>query len=106
MGGFAQFVMNETEVVGAANQVHPAVQRLDARSRMPTLACQACQPFAKGSIQPFNKGRIEHAPPTRKLEQLFCLIEQTMSHLAGDFHDPLFLGPLDDRPNVQVWPPF
>ena len=44
--------------------------------------------------------------PTRKLEQLFCLIEQTMSHLAGDFHDPLFRGSLDDRPNVQVWPHF
>ena len=90
MFGFTQFLMGQTEIVGAANQVHPRVQCLYARSRMPTLACQARQSLTDGSIQPFNKGRIEHAPPTRKLEQLLCLIEQTVSHLAGDLHEPAF----------------
>jgi hypothetical protein len=56
MFGFAQFLMNETEVVGAAHQVHPGLQRLGARSRIRTLARQACQPLTDGSIQPFNKG--------------------------------------------------
>ena len=64
MGGFAQFLMNETEVVGAAKQIHPSVQRLDARSRMPTVARQACQSLTDGSIQAFDQGGIEHAPPT------------------------------------------
>jgi hypothetical protein len=98
--------MGPTEIVGATDQVHPRVQRLEARSRMPALACQACQPFTHGSIQPFNKSRIEHAPPIGELEQLLCLIKQTVSHLASNLHHPLFLGSLDHGPNVQLWPHF
>ncbi len=56
--------MGNTEIVGATNQVHPHMQSLDARSRVPTLACQARQSLAEGSIQAFNKSRIEHASPT------------------------------------------
>jgi len=104
--GLTQFMMHKTEIVRAANQVHPGVQSLQARSRVPTPTCQASQSLPDGSIQTFNKSRIEHASPTREMEQLLCLIEQTMSHLAGDLHDPLFLRPLDDRPNVQVRPHF
>ena len=63
VAGFTQFLMGKTEIVRAANQVHPSVQSLHARSRVPTLACQARQSLTDGSIQPFNKGRIEHAPP-------------------------------------------
>src|SRR5258706_251134 len=86
--GLTQFLMGHTEIVGAANQVHPRVQSLQARSRVPTLAGQACQSLAEGSIQPFNKSRVEHVSPTRELEQLLCLLKQTVSHLAGDLHHP------------------
>jgi hypothetical protein len=92
--------------VGAANQVHSRVQSLHARSRVPTLPCQARQSRASGSIQPFNKSRIEHVSPTSELEQLLCLIQQTVSHFAGDLHDPLFLRSLDHCPNVEVRPHF
>jgi hypothetical protein len=102
--GFTQFLMDKAEIVRAANQVHSRVQSLQTRSRVPTLACQARQSLTDSSIQAFNKGRIEHTSPTRELEQLLCLIEQTMSHLAGDLHDPLFLRSLDDGSNVQVRP--
>ena len=71
--GFTQFLMDKAEIVRAANQVHPHVQSLHARSRVPTLACQARQSLAESSIQPFNKSRIEHVSPTRELEQLLCL---------------------------------
>src|SRR5271157_727323 len=80
--GLTQFLMGTTESVGAANQVHARVQRLHARSRVPTLACQARQSLAEGSIQTFHKSRIEHASPTRELEQLLCLLKQTVSHRA------------------------
>ena len=63
VAGFAQFLMSPTEIVRAANQVHAGVQRLQARSRVPTLASEACQSLADGSIQPFNKGCIEHTSP-------------------------------------------
>jgi hypothetical protein len=106
VAGFAQFLMGTTEIVRAANQVHPRVQSLQARSRVPTLPCEACQSLTDGSIQPFNKGCIEHTSPTRALEQLLCLIEQTVSHVASDLHDPLFLRSFDHCPNVQVRPHF
>ncbi len=104
--GLTQFLMGPTEIVGAPNQVHPRVQSLYARSGMPTLAGQARQSFTEGSIQPFNKSCIEHAPPIRELEQFLCLMKQTVSHLAGNLHDPLFLCALDHGPNVQPRPHF
>jgi hypothetical protein len=88
--GFTQFLMGPTESVGAPNQVHARVQRLQARSGMPTLVGQARQSFTEGSIEPFKKSRIERAPPIRELEQLLCLMKHTVSHLAGHLHDPLF----------------
>ena len=98
--------MSKTEIVGAANQIHPGVQSLHTRSRMPTLACQARQSLSNGSIQAFNKSGIEHGSPTRELEQLLCLLQLTVSHLAGDLHYPLFLHALDHYPNGQLWPHF
>ena len=71
---------------------------------MPTFACQASQSLTDGSIQTFNKGRIEYAFPIRELEQLLCLMKQTVSHPAGNLHDALFLRSLDHRSNVQLQP--
>ncbi len=59
-----QFLMGNTEIVGAANQVHARVQSLQARGGVPTLAGQARQSLAEGSIQTFDKSRIEHVSPT------------------------------------------
>jgi hypothetical protein len=56
------------------------------------------------SQKPLNKRCIQHVSPLRELEQLFRLIQETMSHLACDLHDALFLRPLDHRPNVQLRP--
>lgn len=106
MPGFAQFVMRHTEIGGAANQVPARVQPLQARSRVPTLAGQARQSLTEGCIQAFNKGGSEYASSARELEPLFCLLEQTVSHLARHLHDPLFLRALDHGPNVQVRPHF
>jgi hypothetical protein len=64
------------------------------------------QSLADGSIQPFTKSRIEHVSPTRELEQLLCLIKQTVSHFAGDLYDPLVLRSLDHGSDVQVRPHF
>jgi len=58
MLGFAQFLMRHTEIVGAANQVHARVQRLQVRSCVPTFVGEACQALTHGSIQAFNKSCI------------------------------------------------
>ncbi len=104
--GFTQLLMDKTEIVGAANQVHPRVQSLYARSRVPTLACQTRQSLTDSSIPTFNKSGIEHVSPTRELEQLLCLIKRAVSHLTDDLHDPLFLRSLDHRPDAEVRPHF
>ncbi len=75
MLGFREFLMRPTEIVRAANQVHSRVQRLQARSCMPTLTGEAGQSLTHGSIQPLNESGIEHGSSIRELEQLLCLIE-------------------------------
>src|SRR5258708_14365651 len=102
--GFAQFLMGTIEIVRATNQIHPRVQRLDARSRVPTLACEARQPLTESPIQAFNKSRIEHVPSMRDLEQLLRLLKQALSHFADNLYDPLFLCSLDHCPDVQLRP--
>ena len=102
--GFAELLMGPTEIVGAANQGHPAVQRLDARSRMPTLAREARESRASGAIQALDKGRIEHASATRKLKPLLGPLQQTASHLARDLDQALVLPVLDHGANVQFGP--
>jgi len=96
--------MRHTEIVRAANQVHARVQRFQARSGVPTFAGQACESLTESSIQAFDKSCIEHISLTRELEQLLCLIEQTMSHLTGDLHDAFVLRALDYCSNVQLRP--
>ncbi len=97
-------MMRQTEIVGAANQIHARMQSLQARSCVPTFAGQACQSLTHGSIQAFDKSCIKHVSPTRELEQLLCLIEQAMNHLSGDLHDSFLLRSLDHCANVQVRP--
>ena len=72
--GFGEFLMGETEIVRAANQVHPRVQAVQACSSVPTFAGQACQSLSEGCIQAFDKRRIEHASSAGELEQLLCLL--------------------------------
>ncbi len=79
MGSFTQRLMGHAKIVGTANQVHAGVQRLEARSRVPTFAGQASQSFSEGRIQPFNKCCIEDASPAGELEQLLRLSKQSMS---------------------------
>ena len=80
---FTQFLMGNTEIVGTANQVHARVQRVQARSGVPTFAGQACQSFAEGGIQAFDKRRIEHLSPTGKLEQLLYPVTNRLQ-TSGD----------------------
>jgi len=98
--------MGTPESVGAPNQLPAGVQSLYARSRVPTLACQARQSLAEGSMQAFTTSRLEHVSPIRELEQLLCLIKQPMSHRAGDLHDALFLRSFDHGPHAEVRPYF
>lgn len=96
--------MDHTEMVGAANQIHACVEHLQARCGVPTFAREARQSLPKGSIQVFDKGGIENLSPTRTCQQLLCPLKQPMGHPAGNLDHMFFLGPLDGRSNVQVWP--
>jgi len=104
MLGLTQLMMRKTEIVAASDQIHPHLQSEEPMSGMARLARQARQPFSKGGIQALDKSRIEDRAPLRALEQLLCLYPHPMGHLSCDLDDPLFLGMLDDRPNVQLRP--
>src|SRR5436309_1397349 len=97
MLGFAQLMMRKTEIVGASDQIHPRLKRLEATSSMTRFARQARQPFSKGGIQALAKGCVEDRAPLRALQQLLCLYQHTMGHLSRDLDHSLVLGVLDDR---------
>jgi hypothetical protein len=63
MFGFTQLLVGHAEIVRTANQVHARMQRLQARSGVPTFAGQACQSLPEGRIQAFDERRIKHASP-------------------------------------------
>ncbi len=104
MRRFAQLMMHKTKVVAASDQIHASLKRSQTTSGMTRFARQAGQPFSKGAIQAFDKSRIEDRAPLRALEQRSCLLQHPMGHLSRDLDHPLFLGVLDDCPNVQLRP--
>lgn len=104
MFGLTQLMMRKTEIGAASDQIHPRLQSEEPTGGMTRLARQAGQPFAKGGIQALDKSRVEDRAPLRALEQLLRLHQHPMGHLPRDLDHPLFLGVLDDRPNVQLWP--
>src|SRR5713101_1455588 len=104
MGGFAQLMMRQTEIVGASDQIHPRLKGSEAMSSMTRFAGQARQPFAKGSIQALDKRRIEDTSSLRLHQQVLRLGQQTRGHPAGDLNDALVLCPLDHGANVQLRP--
>src|SRR5205823_10554200 len=61
MLGFAQLMMRKTEIVGASDQIHPRLKRLEATSSMTRFARQASLPFSKGGIPAFEMGLVEDA---------------------------------------------
>src|SRR5579885_431324 len=63
MLGGAQLIMDDTKIVHAADQIHAGFKRLQAMSGVTASACQGGQTFAKGGVQPLDKGRVEHVWP-------------------------------------------
>src|SRR5258708_19336289 len=102
MGGFAQLMMRQTEIVGASDQIHPRLKGSEAMSSMTRFAGQARQPFAKGSIQALDKRRIEDTSSLRLHQQVLRLGQQTRAHPAGDLTNPLVLAPLVPLPNLHL----
>src|SRR5258708_37837927 len=91
MGGFAQLMMRQTEIVGASDQIHPRLKGSEAMSSMTRLAGQARQPCAKGASQALDKRRIEHTSSLRLHQQALSLVQQTRGHPAGHRNDRLAL---------------
>jgi hypothetical protein len=59
---FVECWMETAKVVGAPNQVHARLKRLEPLCGMATLARQGCQPFSHRPIEPFDVRRVEHLP--------------------------------------------
>ena len=104
MLGFAQLMMGKTEIVAPSDQIHPRLKGSEATGRMAGFARQAGQPFPESSIQALDKSGVEDHATLREQKQFLCLGHQAMGHPSRDLDDPLFLGPLDHRPNGPVFP--
>lgn len=72
--GLTQFVIRETEDVGAADQVHAGFQGIQALGSMTAFACQAGEPFSHRPIQPFDKRRMPDGSSLRLLQQIVGLL--------------------------------
>jgi hypothetical protein len=69
-----------------------------------TFPGQACKPLTHSPIQPFNKGRIDHASSLGLQEQLLGLFQCSLSHPPNDFDDLLFRCAFDNSGNEHVGP--
>ncbi len=96
--------MRETEIVAASDQIHARLKSFEATGGMTRSARQARQPLPERCIQAFNKSRVEDYAPSRTLQQLLSLRQQTMSHPPRDLDDPFVLRSLDHGANVQLRP--
>src|SRR6266567_2621809 len=97
-------MMRETEIVAASDQIHARLKSFEATGGMTRSARQARQPLPERCIQAFNKSRVEDYAPSRTLQQLLSLRQQTMSHPPRDLDDPFVLRSLDHGANVQLRP--
>ena len=70
----AELIMWPTPVVGAAQQIHPRLQPLQATSRMAAFARQRREPLAYRSIQSFNEGRIKNTSSARAVQENLGLL--------------------------------
>ncbi len=104
MLGFAQLMMHKTAIVGASDQIHARLKSEDPMGGMTRSAGHARQSLPERGIQAFNESGVEDATPSRSLQQLLGLREQTMSHPPRDLDDPFVLRALDHRANVQLRP--
>src|SRR5581483_1061516 len=91
-----EFLMHETESGRTTNQIHARLQRLPARSRVPT--------FAGEGREPLEKRRLENASPARMGQQRLGSLQTSLSHRTGDLDHALCLRALDHRPKVQIGP--
>jgi len=99
-----EFLMHETESGRTTNQIHARLQRLPARSRVPTFAGEGREPLSKGAIEPLEKRRLENASPARMGQQRLGSLQTSLSHRTGDLDHALCLRALDHRPKVQIGP--
>jgi hypothetical protein len=99
-----QFLMGKAKVVGASNERHSFPQRFQTCSRVATFPCERGKTFTKSSIQAFTKSSSECRPSRASQHQPFGFLRGSSGHVARDFHDPLFLRPLDHRGNAQIGP--
>lgn len=96
--------MRPTEIVGAAQQIHPRVRGRQPMRRVATFACQGRQSLAHRAIEAFNERGIEHAAPARDTEQRHRARHSPMGHSPGDVGHVVLDGMFDHRANVQLWP--
>lgn len=73
MAGLAQFLMGETEIVGAADQVHPGFQVRQPMSSMAALACEGGKALSKRPVETLDKSRIPDRSASRSFQQIIRL---------------------------------
>src|SRR5260370_1650851 len=103
-GVFTRNMMWKTEIGGASNQIDAHLQGFEGMGRVTRFARQTGQSFSESSIQTLDKSCVEDYATTRSVKQLLRLLQETVSHPAGDLDHPFFLRPLDHSANGQFWP--
>src|SRR5258708_36597994 len=88
MGGFAQLMMRQTEIVGASDQIHPRLKGSEAMSSMTRFAGQARQPFEKGSIQSLDKRPIDDTFSSWFSKQVLRVSHHPTRLLPQDLPEP------------------
>src|SRR5215472_10344952 len=89
--GGAQFVMHHTPVVDTSDEIHARLKRFQPMGSMTAAARQGGQTLAEGSIQPLDKGGVEHASTLRLGQKFLSALQRSLRHASRDLDDAFLL---------------
>ena len=75
--------MEVAEIVEASDQIHAGHQRFGMLSYSASTTCQRVDALAKGRIEAFNKGGIDHT-------FALCDLDEIFHHVFRTLHNPSF----------------
>jgi hypothetical protein len=75
--------MKRTQIVDSAYQVHTSMQAPHSAGQIASAPGKASQPAPKGSVEPLNKGSVEHSPTLALLYQSFQLLLGALCQSPG-----------------------
>lgn len=104
MFGFAQLLMEKTQIGGASHQIPPGFQCAQATGGVTACARQDSQAFTERAVDPLNESRVPNRSPKRSQQQGVGSLLLSRGQGPRDFSDTFLLCARDHRNHAPILP--